>query len=83
MCHVELTYMLNSLGSTLSAEAVNSFFTCNGMKPQEELTVSETIECLETEVVRPMNEKKLISSDDTLLDYGCPLTPTFTRSLSP
>jgi phosphatidylserine decarboxylase len=32
--------MLDSLGSTLSAETVNSFFTCNGKKPvEDELTV--------------------------------------------
>jgi len=32
--------MLNSLGSALSTETVNSFFTCNGKKPvEDELTV--------------------------------------------
>jgi phosphatidylserine decarboxylase len=75
--------MLDSLGSTLSAETVNSFFTRNGKKPQEdELTVAEIIQCLETEVGRPTNEKKRIYPDDNLLDYSCPPTPTMARSLS-
>jgi len=83
MSHLELTSMLDSLGSTLSAETINSFFTRNGKKPQEgELTFSETIQCLETEVGRPTNEKKRIYPDDNLLDYSSPPTPNIARSLS-
>jgi phosphatidylserine decarboxylase len=83
MSHIELTSMLDSLGSTLSAETINSFFTRNGKKPQEdELTFSETIQCLETEVGRPTNEKKRIYPDDNLLDYSTPPTPNIARSLS-
>jgi phosphatidylserine decarboxylase len=43
--------MLNSLGSTLSAETVNSFFTRNGKKPVEDkLTVDRAIQCLEMQI---------------------------------
>ena len=81
--HIELTSMLDSLGSTLSAETVNSFFTRHGKKPQEdELTISEAVQCLETEVRRPTNEKKLIISEDHLLDYSTPPTPNIARALS-
>jgi phosphatidylserine decarboxylase len=84
MSHIELTSMLDSLGSTLSAETISSFFTRNGKKPQEdELTFSETIQCLETEVGRPTNEKKRIYPDDNLLDYNStPPTPNVSRSLA-
>lgn len=75
--------MLDSLGSTLSAETVNSFFTRNGKKPQEEdLTIAEAIQCLETEVGRPSNEKRRIGPDDNLLDNSSPPTPNMIRSLS-
>jgi hypothetical protein len=80
MSHIELTSMLDSLGSTLSAETINFFFTRNGKKPQEdELTFFETIQCLETEVGRPTNEKKR----DNLLDYSSPPTPNMASSQSP
>ena len=53
---IELTSMLDSLGSTLSAETVNSF-TRNGKKLVEvELTVDEAIRCLEMQVGRPAPE---------------------------
>jgi phosphatidylserine decarboxylase len=39
--HLELTSMLDSIGSTLSTETVNSFFTRNNKKPHEdELTMA-------------------------------------------
>jgi phosphatidylserine decarboxylase len=75
--------MLDSLGSTLCGETISSFFTRNGKKPQEdELTFSETIQCLETEIGRPTNEKKRIHPDDNLFDYSNPPTPSMARSLS-
>lgn len=75
--------MLDSLGSTLSAETVNSFFTRNGKKaPEDELSIPEAVQCLETELGRPTNEKRRVASDDNLLDYSSPPTPTMTRSLS-
>jgi phosphatidylserine decarboxylase len=61
MSHIELTSMLDSLGSTLSTETIDSFFTRWGKNPQtDELTVPEAIQCLETEICRPNSEKKRI-----------------------
>lgn len=75
--------MLDSLGSTLSTETVNSFFTRNNKKPNEdELTMAQAIQCLETEVGRPNNEKKRISPDDNMLESSTPPTPPMTRMLS-
>jgi hypothetical protein len=43
--------MLDSLGSTLSRTTVNSFFTRHNKKPlEDELSMSEAIQCLETEL---------------------------------
>jgi phosphatidylserine decarboxylase len=54
--------MLDSLGSTLSTETIDSFFTRWGKNPRtDELTFPETIRCLETEICRPNSEKKRIN----------------------
>jgi phosphatidylserine decarboxylase len=67
--HVELTSMLDSLGSTLSAQTIDSFFTRHCKRPAEdELTIEESIQCLETELVRPTSEKKRIDTLDTFMD---------------
>ncbi|ESK89527.1 phosphatidylserine decarboxylase [Moniliophthora roreri MCA 2997] len=59
--HLELTSMLDSLGSTLTNSTINSFFTRFNKQPhQEELTYLETIQCLETELGRPDAEKKRV-----------------------
>jgi phosphatidylserine decarboxylase len=59
--------MLDSLGSTLSRTTVNSFFTRHNKKPlEDELSMSEAVQCLETELGRPTSEKRRLSdhSDD-------------------
>ena len=57
--------MLDSLGSTLSMETIDSFFTRWGKNPQtDELTFPETIRCLETEICRPNSEKKRIDPSE-------------------
>ncbi|KAG1727715.1 phosphatidylserine decarboxylase-domain-containing protein [Suillus lakei] len=67
--HVELTSMLDSLGSTLSAQTIDSFFTRHRKRPAEdELTIEESIQCLETELIRPACEKKRIDTIDTFMD---------------
>lgn len=67
--HVELTSMLDSLGSTLSAQTIDSFFTRYRKRPAEdELTFEESIQCLERELVRPACEKKRIDTIDTFMD---------------
>lgn len=57
--------MLDSLGSTLSHQTINSFFTRFGKQPQEDaLTYAEAIQCLETEVCRPTSEKRRLAPDE-------------------
>ncbi|KAI9454377.1 phosphatidylserine decarboxylase-domain-containing protein [Lactarius psammicola] len=64
--HLELTSMLDSLGSTLSTETIDSFFTRWNKNPQtDELTFPEAIQCLETEICRPTSEKKRIHRSDS------------------
>lgn len=72
---LELTSMLDSLGSTLSRQTVDSFFTRFGKKPDEVLTVNQAIQCLETELCRPRSEKKRIDADDSAMDTSAPVTP--------
>lgn len=53
--------MLDSLGSTLSTETIDSFYTRWNKNPQtDELTFPETIQCLETEICRPNSERRRI-----------------------
>jgi phosphatidylserine decarboxylase len=50
LSHIKLISMLDSLGSTLSTETVNSFVR-HGKKPvEDELTVDEAIQFLEMHV---------------------------------
>ncbi|KAG0700175.1 phosphatidylserine decarboxylase-domain-containing protein [Suillus ampliporus] len=79
---VELTSMLDSLGSTLSAQTIDSFFTRHRKRPAEdELTFEESIQCLETELGRPACEKKRIDTMDSFMDRDSsasasePITP--------
>jgi phosphatidylserine decarboxylase len=56
--------MLDSLGSTLSTETIDSFFTRWDKNPRtDELTFPEAIQCLETEICRPNSEKKRIEQN--------------------
>ncbi|KAF9076011.1 phosphatidylserine decarboxylase-domain-containing protein [Rhodocollybia butyracea] len=74
--HLELTSMLDSLGSTLSNTTTNSFFTRFNKDPrQEELTMAEAIQCLETELGRPEREKKRLGSDDAGYESSVSATP--------
>ncbi|KAF9255142.1 hypothetical protein L218DRAFT_1081995 [Marasmius fiardii PR-910] len=59
--HLELTSMLDSIGSTLTDSTINSFFTRFNKTPhQDDLTIFEAIQCLETELGRPDAEKKRV-----------------------
>ncbi|KAF8486476.1 phosphatidylserine decarboxylase-domain-containing protein [Russula ochroleuca] len=69
LSHIELTSMLDSLGSTLSTETIDSFFTRWDKNPRmDELTFPEAIQCLETEICRPNSEKKRI--EQSVSDEG-------------
>ncbi|CAK5268726.1 unnamed protein product [Mycena citricolor] len=62
--HVELTSMLDSLGSTLSSDTVDSFFTRFGKDPvRDELSVEQAIRCLESEVLRPESERRRVDDE--------------------
>jgi hypothetical protein len=60
--HVELFSMLDSLGSTLSKDTIASFFTRFGKTTDDELTIDEVVWCLEDEVKKPKEEKRLVDS---------------------
>jgi phosphatidylserine decarboxylase len=63
--HIELTSMLDSLGSTLSRSTIDSFFTRHGKTPSTgELTIEETVSSLEEEVSRPVSQKKRLSQTE-------------------
>ncbi|KAF5386242.1 hypothetical protein D9615_002653 [Tricholomella constricta] len=59
--HLELTSMLDLLGSTLTRDTVNTFFTTHGKRPhQDDLTFEEAISSLEAELGRPDEEKRRV-----------------------
>jgi phosphatidylserine decarboxylase len=65
LSHLELTSMLDSLGSTLSSSTLSSFFARYGKKDnEEELTFDEIILCLEEELNRPEHQKKRLEDTD-------------------
>ncbi|KAJ7082389.1 phosphatidylserine decarboxylase-domain-containing protein [Mycena belliarum] len=73
--HVEITSMLDSLGSTLTGSTVDSFFTRFGKDPQrDDLTIEEAIRCLETEVMRPESERRRVDGDSS--GIGASLSPS-------
>ncbi|KAI0771332.1 phosphatidylserine decarboxylase-domain-containing protein [Trametes elegans] len=80
--HLELTSMLDSLGSTLLHSTVNSFWTRFNKRPHEDaLTIDEAVQCLETELCRPASEKKRIDPDESAMDTSAPVTPAITGSM--
>ncbi|KAL1664147.1 phosphatidylserine decarboxylase-domain-containing protein [Schizophyllum commune] len=64
LSHVEITSMLDSLGSTLTRSTIHSFFTRYGKQPHEdELTMDEVVQCLEDEIGKPDAERKRVGDD--------------------
>ncbi|KAF6765662.1 phosphatidylserine decarboxylase-domain-containing protein [Ephemerocybe angulata] len=79
LSHLELTSMLDSLGSTLTSSTIASFFTRFSKDPHSgELTFEEAIHCLETELGRPRSEKKRIDQDGDGTSVGA--TPVLMAS---
>ncbi|KAH6889598.1 phosphatidylserine decarboxylase-domain-containing protein [Coprinopsis sp. MPI-PUGE-AT-0042] len=61
LSRLELTSMLDSLGSTLTPETIASFWTrFNKDEERDELSMEEAIMCLETELGRPVSERKMV-----------------------
>ena len=75
MSHLELTSMLDSLGSTLTRSTVSSFFTRFDKGHHDEITMDQVIQCLEAEIGRPDSEKKRLDADDGLPDSSVSATP--------
>jgi len=76
LSHLEITSMLDSLGSTLSSSTISSFFTRFGKKAhEEEMTVDEVILCLEDELNKSEDQKRRLDSDDLELSSSVSMTP--------
>lgn len=70
--------MLDSLGSTLSSQTVNSFFTRFDKDPFEgSIKISQVVQCLESEICRPPSERKHVNSPPNEADT----TPTTPRGV--
>ncbi|BGP50687.1 phosphatidylserine decarboxylase [Rhodotorula kratochvilovae] len=67
LSQVELFSMLDSLGSTLTKDTLDSFFTRHGKTVDDELTVEEVVICLEEEVRKPKEQRHHV---DTSADTG-------------
>ncbi|KAH7341500.1 phosphatidylserine decarboxylase-domain-containing protein [Rhizoctonia solani] len=85
--HIELTSMLDSLGSTLSAETLNSFFSRFGKNPDsEELTRKVVVELhsgIGTGTATPVAPDPAITSPGLALDFtGQDAPPRHGRSQS-
>ena len=57
---IELFSMLDSLGSTLSRETINGFFTRHGKDTDGALTAEELVQCLEAELHKPDAERQRV-----------------------
>ncbi|CAE6479203.1 unnamed protein product [Rhizoctonia solani] len=70
--HIELTSMLDSLGSTLSAETLNGFFSRFGKNPDsEELTFDEAVQCIEEEIAKPTaDRRKVVIEEHSAIGTG-------------
>ena len=76
--HLQISSMLDSLGSTLSKETVDSFLTRHGKSIEGVLSFDEAVMCLEQELTRPRSEKKRISDNNApQFDTSTPVTPRF------
>jgi phosphatidylserine decarboxylase len=64
LSHIEITSMLDSLGSTLSSSTISNFYTRFGKKVDDELTFEEAILCLEEELNRPEDQKKRLDTEE-------------------
>lgn len=78
---LEITSMLDSLGSTLTRETINNFFLSRGKTLEEELTTDEIILSLEAELRRPQSEKKEVVPHETSTEpSSVSMTPSLTSS---
>jgi len=75
--------MLDSLGSTLSSQTINSFFTRFDKEPFEgSITISQAVQCLESEICRPPSERKKVGTSPNEADTA-PTTPRGAKMETP
>lgn len=63
LSYVELFSMLDSLGSTLTKETLETFFTRFGKTIDDELSIEEVVICLEDEVQKPKEQRRHVSEN--------------------
>ncbi|KAG8879321.1 hypothetical protein FRB98_005717 [Tulasnella sp. 332] len=69
--HIEISSMLDTLGSTLSRETIDSFFTRFDQNPREgEITFDQAVQCLEDAVTMPRAQRKKVSPDGLMPETG-------------
>ncbi|KAG9039968.1 hypothetical protein FRB95_004440 [Tulasnella sp. JGI-2019a] len=74
--HIEISTMLDTLGSTLSRETIDNFFIRFDVSPREgEISFDQAIQCLEDAVKMPKSERKKVSPDGLMPESGLN-TPT-------
>ncbi|CEL55676.1 phosphatidylserine decarboxylase [Rhizoctonia solani AG-1 IB] len=74
--HIELTSMLDSLGSTLSAETLDGFFSRFNRNPEsEELTFDEAVQCLEEELAKPTTDRRKVVAEGPGTGTATPSAP--------
>ncbi|GAA95764.1 uncharacterized protein L969DRAFT_15683 [Mixia osmundae IAM 14324] len=61
--YVGLFSMLDSLGSTLSADTITSIFTHNGKESTDELSIDDVVRALELELVKPKAQKRRVEPE--------------------
>lgn len=75
--HIELTSMLDSLGSTLSTHTLDGFFARFNRNPEhEELTFDEAVQCLEEELLKPIAERRRLLVDEPSAPGTGNITPS-------
>lgn len=69
MSWVEMTSMLDSLGSTLTPQTLESYFTRFGKSPEkDELTFDEVVQSLEDEVTKSSSAKRTIGKPNASVE---------------
>lgn len=60
--------MLDSLGSTLTEETLDGYFTANSLDPEkDELTIEQVVAALEKEVNKSREDKKIVGPEETFV----------------
>lgn len=69
MSWVEMTSMLDSLGSTLTPQTLESYFTRFGKSPEkDELTFDEVVQSLEEEVMKSSSAKRTLDKPNSSIE---------------